>query len=73
MDILLVEGFRLEQIPKIEVYRPSLGKPAFFHEDANIIAVASDAGIAAGDRMLLPLNCPDMVAAFIVSLAAVRS
>ena len=73
VDILLAEGFRLEQIPKIEVYRPSLGKPAFFPEDPSIVAVASDAAIAAGAPKLLPLNHPDVVAAFILSLAAVRS
>lgn len=29
VDIVLVEGFKLAQLPKMEVYRPSLGKPPF--------------------------------------------
>jgi molybdopterin-guanine dinucleotide biosynthesis protein B len=42
-DLTLVEGYKWEPIAKLEVFRPSLGKPALYPEDANIVAVASDA------------------------------
>lgn len=41
-DITLIEGFREETIPKLEVFRPALGKPAIYPDDEHIIAVASD-------------------------------
>lgn len=42
LDLILVEGFKHENIPKIELYRPSLGKPLLYCDDSNIIAIASD-------------------------------
>jgi len=41
-DLTLVEGYKWEPIPKLEVYRPSLGQPALFPGDSHIVAVASD-------------------------------
>jgi molybdopterin-guanine dinucleotide biosynthesis adapter protein len=69
VDIVLVEGFKLAAIPKIEVFRPVLGKPPFFTNDAGIVAVASDAPLDAGGRVVLPLNEPKKVASFILSLS----
>jgi molybdopterin-guanine dinucleotide biosynthesis protein B len=73
VDIVLVEGFKLAQIPKIEVFRPSLGKPAFFHDDPSIVAVASDAFVETNGRMLLPLNEPGLVVEFILANVLVPS
>ena len=42
-DLTLVEGYKWEPIAKLEVYRPSLGKPALHPDDVNVVAVASDA------------------------------
>ncbi len=41
-DLVLVEGFKRQPIPKIEIYRAEIGKPLLFMDDPNIIAVASD-------------------------------
>ena len=41
-DLTLVEGFRDEAIPKIEVFRPSLGKEPMWPDEKRIEAVASD-------------------------------
>ena len=43
-DLMLVEGFKTSAIPKIEVYRPALGKPRLPRETPNIVALACDAG-----------------------------
>ena len=41
-DIIIVEGYKNEPIPKIEVYRPDINKPLLYKEDNNIFAIASD-------------------------------
>ena len=44
-DLLLVEGFKWEQVPKLVVHRESVGEPLMDLNDPYIIAVASDARI----------------------------
>ena len=64
-DVLLVEGFKHEPIPKIEVYRASVGEPLLHPHDTNIVAVASDAPL----KTTLPqldLNQPLQVATFML-------
>jgi molybdopterin-guanine dinucleotide biosynthesis protein MobB len=66
-DLVLVEGFKREAFPKIELHRPSLGKPLMCGRDPNIIAVASDAPLdLAWDGPLLDLNRPAQIADFIL-------
>jgi molybdopterin-guanine dinucleotide biosynthesis adapter protein len=65
LDGVLVEGFRHEHYPKIEVYRPSHGRPPqCWPHDASVIAVASDVPLATGDVPWLDLNAPAAVARF---------
>jgi molybdopterin-guanine dinucleotide biosynthesis protein B len=40
-DLTLVEGYKWEAMPKLEVYRPEVGKPPMFPDDPHIVAVAS--------------------------------
>ena len=64
-DLVLVEGFKREPIPKVEVYRPAHGKPPLYPDWPDVVAVACDGPV---DTVLpqLPLNDPEAVAAFIV-------
>lgn len=41
-DLVLVEGFKRESIPKLEVWRAEVGKALLFPGDPNIVALASD-------------------------------
>lgn len=41
-DLVLVEGFKHEHFPKIEVHRAALGKPLLHPDDSDIIAVVTD-------------------------------
>ena len=41
-DLALVEGFKREPIPKLEVHRKAAGGPLLCREDPNIIALAAD-------------------------------
>ena len=65
VDLLLVEGFKRQPHPKLEVHRPSLGKPLIYPEDSHVVAIASDEPFAA-PLPLLPLADAGAIAAFIV-------
>jgi molybdopterin-guanine dinucleotide biosynthesis protein B len=47
VDVLLVEGFKAHAHAKLEVHRPSLGKPFLYPDDPHIVAIASDVALAA--------------------------
>lgn len=66
-DLVLVEGYKTGDLPKIEVHRPSLGHPLMASEsDAYplILAVACDEPTTT-KLPTLPLNQPEEVARFI--------
>ncbi|OYY57856.1 MAG: hypothetical protein B7Y50_14570 [Hydrogenophilales bacterium 28-61-11] len=42
-DLVLVEGYKREAIPKLEVHRAATSKPWLHPDDPHILAVASDA------------------------------
>jgi len=65
VDLVLVEGFKSHPYPKLEVYRPELGKPSLWDQEPQVIAVASDSTPDIGTRILLPLNQPKIIAAWI--------
>jgi molybdopterin-guanine dinucleotide biosynthesis protein B len=67
VDLVLVEGYKTHPFPKLEVHRPSLGKPPIWPEMADVIAVASDIDVNVGQRMVLPLNYPEAVADWIMT------
>lgn len=67
VDLVLVEGFKQAPYPKIEVFRPSLGKPTLWPETPDIRAVASDAAGLDCPCPLLPLNAPGVIARWIVA------
>ncbi|TRW89730.1 molybdopterin-guanine dinucleotide biosynthesis protein B [Candidatus Methylobacter oryzae] len=66
LDLILVEGFKTEQFPKIELHRSSLEKPLLYPNDPDIIAIAADAELNTPDYLVqLELNRPQMIADFI--------
>ncbi len=64
-DLVLIEGYKRAAVPKLEVHRPSLGKPLLHPADGNIVAIACDAPIAA-PLPVLDLGDPDTIASFIL-------
>ena len=48
-DVVLIEGFKRSALPKIEVFRPELGKPPLWTEDETIRALAASSA---------PPDCP---------------
>ena len=68
LDLILAEGFKHEAIPKIELYRPSLGRPLIHAADPNVIAVAADARFPlARDLPVLDLNRPEEILGFVLA------
>ena len=67
LDLVLVEGFKREPFPKIELHRPSLGKPLLFTNDKNIIAIAVDTPLNDMDINIpcLDINNIEAIAQFI--------
>ncbi|GAB4355383.1 MAG: hypothetical protein Kow0060_07230 [Methylohalobius crimeensis] len=66
LDLILVEGFKREPFPKIELHRPSLNQPLLFPNDPDIIAVATDTPLACSCPLpVLNLNQPEQIADFI--------
>jgi len=69
LDLILVEGFKAEHFPKIELHRPSLQKPLIYPNDPSIIAIASDDPDLANDSPThLDINDPQLIANFILKI-----
>jgi molybdopterin-guanine dinucleotide biosynthesis adapter protein len=66
IDLLLVEGFKHHPHPKIEIHRPSLGKPPLYPDDRYIVAVASDQKLPELALPCLPLGDVAVIADFIL-------
>jgi len=66
VDLVLVEGFRHVLFPKIELHCPSLKHPLLCHEDASIIAVATDFPVNVDPLPRLDLNNIIMIGKFIL-------
>lgn len=67
LDLILVEGFKAEAFPKIELHRPSLGHPLLCVLDRSIVAIATDASVEIGvDIPVLDLNQPAGIVDFIL-------
>ena len=66
VDLVLVEGFKFHDHPKIEVYRPAHGREPLWPTDQTILAVASDETPVELDRSLIDLNDAEAIADFII-------
>jgi len=67
LDLILVEGFKQETFPKIELHRPSLDQPLRYLHDLSIIAVASDHELTLERELVqMNLNQPTQIADFII-------
>jgi molybdopterin-guanine dinucleotide biosynthesis protein B len=66
LDLILVEGFRHESFPKIELQRTQLAHPLLCLHDKNIIAIATDSTLGQDLQIpILDLNDPAQIADFI--------
>ena len=66
VDLVLVEGFKNYSMPKLEVYRPSVGKPPLWPE-MDVLAVVSDVDLPDCPVPVLRLDEPARVADFLAA------
>jgi molybdopterin-guanine dinucleotide biosynthesis adapter protein len=64
-DLILVEGFKHEAVPKLEVHRPANGKPPLWPENPHVVAVATDEPVKT-HLPVLDLNDVDAIAGFVI-------
>jgi molybdopterin-guanine dinucleotide biosynthesis adapter protein len=58
-DLVIVEGFAREAMPRLEVVRPSTGNSPLFHTDVAILAIATDDAVSL-DTSLPKLSLSDI-------------
>ena len=69
-DLILVEGFKTEPLPKIEVRRKAVaGEALLAADDPNVLAIAADYAAEGHGRPVLPLDDVGKVADFISVVA----
>lgn len=66
-DIVFVEGYKSEPIPKLEIHRKDLGKPFLFPHDPHIVAIACSDAVETGLPRLDP-DRPEKIAQFIKNI-----
>ena len=70
VDLVLVEGYKRESHPKLEVYRAALGKPLLHPDDSAIVAVASDEPLPAARVPVVDLDDVERIADLLIRHAA---
>lgn len=63
-DVVLIEGCKFANVPKLEIYRAALGKPSLYQDDDAIMAVVTDS-VVTTDLPQLDLNQPALVYAYL--------
>jgi molybdopterin-guanine dinucleotide biosynthesis protein B len=62
VDLVLVEGFKRDAFPKVEIHRAENGKPLLHPDDPHIVAVAADTALPQAKVPVIDLNDIDVVA-----------
>lgn len=73
VDLLLIEGFKRDRHPKLEVWRPSVGKPLIAAEDPTVVAIASDADVPGARVPVFHIDDAEAMAAFVVEHCGLRN
>ena len=70
VDLVLVEGFKRDAFPKLEIHRAANGKPPIHPEDSYIVAIASDVALPAAKVPVIDLNDIEAIADLLLKHAA---
>jgi molybdopterin-guanine dinucleotide biosynthesis protein B len=68
-DLVIVEGFKREPIPKIEIWRAEVGKPLLHPDDPAIVLMTSDDPCPQARVPILPLSDLPALARAVLSAA----
>lgn len=69
VDLLLIEGFKKDSHPKLEIHRSSVGKPMLWPDDPAIIGVACDETLPSTSLPVIDLNDVTAIADFVLAHA----
>lgn len=62
VDLVVVEGFKRDAFPKLEIHRAANGKPVLYPEDPHVVAVASDVALPQTSLPVVDLNDIEAIA-----------
>lgn len=62
VDLVLVEGFKRDAFPKLEIHRAANDKPLIYPEDPHIVAIASDVALPQAKIPVIDLDDVDSIA-----------
>jgi len=70
VDLVLIEGYKREPHPKLEVHRAAVGAPLLAPDDPAIVAIASDVALPAAKVPVIDLDDIDRIVAVLIRSAA---
>jgi molybdopterin-guanine dinucleotide biosynthesis protein B len=69
VDLVLVEGFKRDAFPKLEIHRAENGKPLLQPEDPHIVAIAADTVLPQAKVPVVDLNDIEAIADLLLKQA----
>ncbi len=69
VDLVLVEGYKRDAFPKLEIHRAGNGKPLIHPQDPHIVAIASDVALPAVAVPVVDLNDIEAIADLLIKHA----
>jgi molybdopterin-guanine dinucleotide biosynthesis adapter protein len=69
VDLVLVEGFKRDAFPKLEIHRAANGKPLINPDDPHIVAIASDVVLPQPRLPVVDLNDIEAIADLLLKFA----
>jgi molybdopterin-guanine dinucleotide biosynthesis protein MobB len=70
VDLVLVEGFKRDAFPKLEIHRAANGKPLLHPDDPHIVAIASDVPLPQSKVPVIGLDDIETVVGVLIERAA---
>ena len=70
VDLVLVEGYKRERHPKLEIFSAGLGKPPLYPDDPAIVAIASDEPLPHAKIPVIDRDDVEAIADLLIARAA---
>lgn len=69
VDLVLVEGFKRDAFPKLEIHRVANGKPLIHPDDPHIVGIAADTALPQAKVPVIDLNNVEAIADLLLKYA----
>jgi molybdopterin-guanine dinucleotide biosynthesis protein B len=70
VDLVIIEGYKREPHPKLEVFRAGVGKPLIHPDDPHVVAIASDVPLPHAQVPRVALDDTEAIIAILLEYAA---